>query len=131
MSAVESRLAATLAKHYGVAREVTFGPVPWRCSCGASLGDSDDPSTEHIAHVAAVIAGSDDLAVIELPKPDDDAEYGKVWRYDDVLGTVQVRPDGSIESRGDYEYEHTADEMRRAAGVAAAAAKAAEAVSDR
>ncbi|CAM3741637.1 hypothetical protein ACXYTP_00015 [Tsukamurella ocularis] len=68
MSAVESRLAATLAKHQ------------WRvfhsiCACGDPTVAYDD----HPAHVAAVIASADDLAVVSLPKPDSGGEAWSQW----------------------------------------------------
>ena len=137
MSAVEDRLTATLAKHYGVAREVTFGPVPWRCSCGASLGDSDDPSAEHVAHVAAVIASSDDLAVIELPEPNEreDGDTAATWgeAYNNLQVGVHDEYADQVQVWVDYEPIEPWSPRQAVEFAAAllAAAKAAEAVSDR
>lgn len=69
MSAVESRLAAIIAEHrvgYDLVDETLC------CDCGDrwTLGSTEAlraAEDAHIRHVAAVIASSDDLAVIELP----------------------------------------------------------------
>lgn len=73
MTAVESRLAATLAKHslqdYQPAG--SWSPSPgeswvW-CACGVAITADGSPAQLHAAHVAAVIASADDLAVIAKP----------------------------------------------------------------
>ncbi|MGZ9829964.1 hypothetical protein ACXYTP_23910 [Tsukamurella ocularis] len=121
MSAVESRLAATLAKHPLYADD--DGDV---CKCGwepdyEQIDHSAMPAYElvtmqHSAHVAAVITSSDDLAVIELPEPN---KSGFVW----------VNGHGEVELL-DYR-RFLPDEAVQLAASILAAAKAAEAVSDR
>lgn len=125
MSAVESRLAATLAKH--IYNEWAVGDD--YCSCGATVTDA-----EYLAHLAAAITAADDLAVVELPKPDD--KEGAVWRLDPAAKPGY--PDGSyVRTRhwpaGTRIGAHGVSDMRvpdaeRAAAALLAAAKAAEAV---
>lgn len=80
MSAVEDRLAATLAKHEGHWRLRPLGSYSdrtWRaqCFCGVTFElhtslvpePRDWEARAWSAHVAAVIASSDDLAVIAEP----------------------------------------------------------------
>lgn len=62
MSAVESRLAATLAKHYLMRR-----PKTSRCAGCAWTWGPERVVEAHAAHVAAGIASADDLAVIAKP----------------------------------------------------------------
>ncbi|TWS25580.1 hypothetical protein FK530_22950 [Tsukamurella conjunctivitidis] len=84
MTAVD-RLAATLAKHGNRFRTFPDGPMSdrrWtgRCICGHVLEcrTSMEPEPEgwlaeaHGRHIAAVIASSDDLAVIEVKAGDRD-----------------------------------------------------------
>lgn len=83
MSAVEDRLAATLAKHPLYADD--DGDV---CKCGwepdyeqidhGAMPAYELVTMQHSAHVAAVIASSADLAVIELPSGESATDvYGK------------------------------------------------------
>ncbi|CAM3430286.1 hypothetical protein [Tsukamurella hominis] len=132
MSAVEDRLAATLAKH-------RWSPVPcgrdclceWRADPGMR-----DPRGQHDRHVAAVIASSDDLAVISLPEPqteDDEGETVTFWPFSDST-TVRTYPRyGEVgwSVHGEPEEPVTPSWTRDFAAALLAAAKAAEAVSDR
>lgn len=120
MSAVESRLAATLAKH--VYNE--WGVDDYYCSCGASTSSNGWP-----AHVAAVIASSDDLAVISLPVSDESdagTENENGWReWHTPHGEITVFDDGEIHLNGGTT---SADHITRLAAALLAAAKAAEGV---
>lgn len=74
MTAVESRLAATLAKHS--LEDYSWSPPPaeswvW-CACGVAITADGSPAQLHAAHVAAVVASSADLAVIEVKAGDRD-----------------------------------------------------------
>ncbi|MEC4616284.1 hypothetical protein [Tsukamurella tyrosinosolvens] len=79
MSAVESRLAATLAKHQR-------DGASYRCRCGWewsetptwACGKEKRFERDLVTHQAAVIASSADLAVIELPSGEPATDvYGK------------------------------------------------------
>lgn len=107
MTAVESRLAATLAKHGNRFHTFPDGPMSdrrWtgRCICGHVLEcrTSMEPEPEgwlaeaHERHVAAVIASADDLAVIELPKPEPDVDRPT---FDAGCGAiVHAEPEGDV-----------------------------------
>ncbi|MGX9296056.1 hypothetical protein [Tsukamurella paurometabola] len=85
MSAVEDRLAATLAKH----QFSYFNEVDCRCGWVADLGDCS-LAQAHAAHVAAVIASSDDLAVIELPKPNEREDDDTATTWGEAYNNLQV-----------------------------------------
>lgn len=112
MTAVD-RLAATLAKHVRMwvhGGDETGAGTLFRCSCleweftntrGGPEGEGEVYEHHH-RHVAAVIASSADLAVIELPEPnereDDDtaATWGEAYNdlrvgvHDEYADQVQV-----------------------------------------
>lgn len=146
MSAVEDRLAATLAKHHTT---VQYGMGDWTptCACGWSAPSCDrheQAVTANAAHVAAVIASSDDLAVVELPKLKPLGSFGaRAWDATfteddrrcmdgyDSYAHVEVDSDGLVELDTSAEYGLFADEAEQVAAALLAAAKAAEGVSDR
>lgn len=98
-----------------------------RCVCGA-VADYDMS-----AHQAAVIAALPSIAIVELPKPEDDDTVHPYWAVEDVSGPQIVRTtdaDGSVE--GDWvNIEFTARwrtvdrETAQALGVALLAAASA------
>lgn len=90
MSAVESRLAATLAKHYDVTPTGVSWPH-WRCRCGHTLTHNGfAPEAEHAAHVAERIASADDLAVIELPEPNEREDDDTATTWGEPYNDLQV-----------------------------------------
>ncbi|MET9329496.1 hypothetical protein [Tsukamurella sp. NPDC003166] len=144
MTAVESRLAATLAKHPLYADEERDV-----CNCGwepdyevvdftagAAIPAHEHVTMQHSAHQAAVIASSDDLAVISLPEPqteDDEGETVTFWPFSDST-TVRTYPRyGEVgwSVHGEPEEPVTPAWTQEFAAALLAAAKAAEAVSDR
>lgn len=121
----EAKLAAIIGAH--IYNE--WGVDDDYCLCGATVTDD-----EYLAHLAAAITAADDLAVVELPKPDD--KEGAVWRLDPAAKPGY--PDGSyVRTRhwpaGTRIGAHGVSDMRvpdaeRAAAALLVAAKAAEAV---
>lgn len=127
MTAVESRLAATLAKH-----EMTARSYGWVCDCGVTVTESPrrfEAIQLHARHVAAVIASDDDLAVISLPVSDESdagTENENGWReWHTPHGEITVFDDGEIHLNGGTT---SADHITRLAAALLAAAKAAEGV---
>lgn len=93
MTAVESRLAAILAEHGMTAR--SYG---WVCDCGITVTESPrrvEALPLHAAHQAAVIAGADDLAVVDLSG----AKYDYAPGYRNPSGSI-VRPIGQPSTEG-------------------------------
>lgn len=144
MSAVESRLAATLAKHALYSDEQGD-----ECKCGWKpdyeqldlSADAPIPAYEvvnqmYAAHVAAVIASSDDLAVISLPEPqtedDEEGETVTFWPFSPstVVRTYPRYGEVGWSVHGEPEEPVTPSWTRDFAAALLAAAKAAEAVSD-
>lgn len=137
----QDRLAAIIAEHQRSGQHLIAGGGAYSsvCLCGAWFTGDDLRQLDAAmgAHVAAVIAGSDDLAVIELPKPDD--SVASVWRpahaaqCRSVTGTyVRARywPSGPRVGAHGVEDMSLVAAVEVAAGILAAA-KAAEGVSDR
>ena len=144
MTAVEDRLAAIFAEHVQMwvngGDETGVGAL-FRCSClgweftntrGGPEGEGEVYEHHH-RHVAAVIASADDLAVIELPKPDDgvwSTECGeKVWLGENPEDPIVYA--GTPYADGGQPVWHYPSEARSLAIATLAAAKTAEAVSDR
>lgn len=107
MSAVEDRLAAMLAKHRTrvVPLTMTYSSAPHAykatCSCGWQTRPREAESGGHTLaveaidrHVAAVVASSDDLAVIELRPPTGVESDGVHWDTDVFVIDGDVFLDG-------------------------------------
>lgn len=128
MSAVD-RLAATLAKH-----RLQIAPGGYtNCACGLLV----DEKGAWEAHLAAVIAGVDDLAVIELPKPNEREDGDTATTFGETYGELRVGVHDEyadqVQVWVDYEpiEPWSPREAVEFASYLLAVAKAAEAVSDR
>ena len=82
-------------------------------------------SGPHLASVALDAVSDAGFCIVELPRPDTICQWGWVGNST-PLGTLQARPDGSIELRDDHERTYTASEFKAAAFAMLAAADAAE-----
>lgn len=137
MTAVD-RLAATLSEHEWRPQSAAWYEPYGACGCGHNTAQDGDWKPYDVgcwaAHLAAVIASVDNLAVVSLPKPDDEGRA--VWRLDPAAKPGY--PDGSyVRTRhwpaGTRIGAHGVADMRvpdaeRAAAALLAAVKAAEAV---
>ncbi|TWS25370.1 hypothetical protein FK268_09270 [Tsukamurella sputi] len=110
----QDRLTVIVAEHAVEYVNVSDEAI---CKCGKLI-----PESEHPAHVAAVIASADDLAVIELPEPD-----GDYWQ----AGPFEVTTSVGGEVIVDHEYWLSPSDATAGCAGILAAVKAAEAVSDR
>ncbi|KXP12199.1 hypothetical protein AXK57_19815 [Tsukamurella pulmonis] len=136
----QDRLAATLAKH-----RAQYDDYFFICDCGEkwpALAEClDEEVAAHERHLAAVIASSDDLAVVELPKLEPLGSFGaRAWNATfteddrrcmdgyDSYAHVEVDSDGLVELDTSAEDGLFADEAEQVAAALLAAAKAAEAV---
>lgn len=85
-----------------------------------------------LCEVVDLVLSLPGIAIVELPEPDMVGDFGQVWnsgvaeRFHGPIGTVQVRPDGRVEIRDDYENDYTPDAVRIDAAVLLAAAVKAE-----
>ncbi|MGC5028172.1 hypothetical protein ACLQ3K_25785 [Tsukamurella sp. DT100] len=135
MSAVEDRLAAIIAEH----DDLVVQRGKDYCRCGEPVARR----AGFHAHVAAVIASSDDLAVVELPKLKPLGSFGeRAWDATfteddrrcmdgyDSYAHVEVDSDGLVELDTSAEDGLFADEAEQVAAALLAAAKAAEAVDE-
>lgn len=135
MSAPVDRLAAMIAEH-----RPEFGDSLgwWECSCRPV--SFNDVNHTYARHLAEVIAGAADLAVVEVPELGPDNGHGRrawseVFTHDprraddlndsDVIVSVS---EGRVDFDGFADGGMFADEAVKAAGGLLAAAKAAEAV---
>ena len=114
-----SRLVGIIAAH--VVEYVTVWDEAV-CRCGEVMDEADHP-----AHVAAAVEAAADLAVIELPEPEVDRVGCKGWAEFQVYcapgsDKVRIAPE---------DHRQTIEDAREIAAGILAAAKAAEAVSDR
>lgn len=133
MTAVEDRLAATLVDHYSLT--VRDDGETWECLCGVVIPEPDEGA--HSRHVAAVIASSDDLAVIELSKPNEREDGDNVVTWGEGYNDLQVGVHDEYADQVQVWVDYVPIEPwspREAVEFAShllAAAKAAEGVSDR
>ena len=84
MTAVD-RLVAILAEH-----RLQGGLDCYRCTCGASTAKGPDARGWRERHLAAVIASSDDLAVVELPEPNEREDGDNVVTWGEGYNDLQV-----------------------------------------
>lgn len=122
MTAVD-RLAAIIAEHEWRPQSTAWYEPYGACGCGHNTAQDGDWKPYDVgcwaAHLAAVIASADDLAVIELPKPD-----GDYWQ----AGPFEVTTSVGGEVIVDHEYWLSPGDATAGCAGILAAVKAAEAV---